>query len=99
MQVTVTDEFKLFTNHSHVLLISCQWSFFLYPLKISENQMFFDVFGGFRKKLVEWNGLRKIVEKKMFILFQDLKCLRIYSYVSTDWDGKLLCNISHTMRV
>ena len=31
---------------------------FFYPLKTSENQRFSDVFKGYRKKLMAWNGLR-----------------------------------------
>ena len=30
---------------------------FLFPQKISENQMFSDVFRGYRKRSVAWNGL------------------------------------------
>ena len=33
--------------------------FHLYPLKTSENQRFSDVFRGYRKKPVAWNGLKK----------------------------------------
>ena len=31
---------------------------FLYPLKTSKNQRFFDIFRGYRKKPVAWNGLK-----------------------------------------
>ena len=34
---------------------------FLYPLKASENQRFSDVFKGYRKRPVAWNGLIKSV--------------------------------------
>ena len=30
---------------------------FLYPLKTSENQRFFDIFRGYRKRAESWNGL------------------------------------------
>ena len=33
-------------------------SLFLYPLKTSKNHRFFDVFRGYRKRLVAWNGLK-----------------------------------------
>ena len=36
--------------------ISCHY-LFRYPQKISENQRFSDVFRGYRKRPVEWNGL------------------------------------------
>ena len=34
--------------------------FFLYPLKTSENHGFSDVFRGYRKRPVTWNGLRRV---------------------------------------
>ena len=34
---------------------------FLYPLKISENQRFSDVFKGYRKRPVVWNRLKKLL--------------------------------------
>ena len=36
---------------------------FLYPLKISENLSFSDVFSGHRKGPVAWNGLKWVVNK------------------------------------
>ena len=48
---------------SHVVLINpCHATgLFLHPLKASENQMFFDVFRGYRKRPVALNGLIVIV--------------------------------------
>ena len=37
---------------------------FLYPLKKSGKQKFFDVFRGYRKRLVALNGLRHFCHKK-----------------------------------
>ena len=49
---------------------------FLYPLKTSENQRFSDVFRGYKKRSVAWNGLIKILE------FNMIKSVYI-SYIST----------------
>ena len=32
---------------------------FLYPLKMSENKRFYDVFKSYRKRSVAWNGVMK----------------------------------------
>ena len=51
---------------------------FLYPLNISENFRFFDVFRGYRKRPVAWNELTYLSkvplhERKIeFILIQDI---------------------------
>ena len=36
-------------------------SLFLYPLKTSKNLCFSDVFRGYRKRPVAWNGLRNVI--------------------------------------
>ena len=41
-----------------VIVASYCFNPFLYPLKTSENLWFSDVFKGYRKRLVAWNGLR-----------------------------------------
>ena len=39
---------------------------FLYPLKTSENQRFFDVFRGYRKRPVAWNGLTHSQSRRFY---------------------------------
>ena len=47
---------------------------FLYPLKTSENQRFSDVFRGYRKRPVAWNGLRfNITHFSLMFHFYTLK--------------------------
>ena len=47
---------------------------FLYPLKTSENQRFFYVFRGYRKRSVAWNGLR--VQRRL-IFAKIIRCSRL----------------------
>ena len=44
---------------------------FRYPLKISQNQMFSDVFRGYRKRPVAWNELNDKSKILFFIKFGD----------------------------
>ena len=41
---------------------------FRYPLKTSENLWFSDVFGGYQKRPVAWNGLIAILDKLLNLL-------------------------------
>ena len=53
------DCMKLFLNPFHVT------DLFRYPLKTSENQRLSDVFRGYQKRPVAWNGLTDIQESKI----------------------------------
>ena len=68
-------------------------SLFLYPLKTSENLLFLDVFRGYRKKPLSWNGLmrRKIRVGQLFIrtcVFQWVRNVSFsenFGYVLKGW--------------
>ena len=72
---------------------------FWYPLKTSENQRFSDVFRGFRKRPVAWNGLIKRIVINLFIkkcckiLIFD-RCIQVIVFLRGRYFEKLLLAIT-----
>ena len=75
---------------------------FLYPLKTSENQIFFDVFKGYRKRQFTWNVLKTcnqfvshfsevfLLEQKLGFLFKPSGNERYFKLKWKKWTSTLL---------
>ena len=63
--VNITHKFfHNFSNDTFINLFHAT-GLFLYPLKTSENQRFLDIFRGYRKRPVTWNGLKIDLPEKV----------------------------------